>query len=166
MAEKGLADDPSNNNFRESVELLKSEMIGFEKRHGARESIEDAIVRKRRARYEDMLTDDCYNYDAWFDLARLEEAEGNIVNAREVYERAIVNSPPLLEKRFWRRYIYLWISYAAFEELQAKEPERAQDVYRSCLEVIPHTHFTFGKIWLMAAHLEVCNFTSNGIVTC
>jgi crooked neck len=39
---------------------------------------------------------------------------------REVYERAIANIPPATEKKFWRRYIYLWINYALFEELQAK----------------------------------------------
>ena len=39
---------------------------------------------------------------------------------RDAYERAIANVPPLAEKRSWRRYIYLWINYAIFEELQAK----------------------------------------------
>ena len=34
----------------------------------------------------------------------------------DVYERAIANVPPVLEKRFWRRYVYLWIYYALFEE--------------------------------------------------
>ena len=34
----------------------------------------------------------------------------------DVYERAIANVPPVLEKRFWRRYVYLFIYYALFEE--------------------------------------------------
>ena len=32
-----------------------------------------------------------------------------------MYERAIANVPPSGEKRYWRRYIYLWINYALFE---------------------------------------------------
>jgi hypothetical protein len=54
--------------------------------------------------------------------------------------------PPLQEKRFWRRYIYLWINYAIFEELQAKDMERTREVYRQMLKVVntaaaaPHTH--------------------------
>eukprot|EP00961_Rhodomonas_salina_P114795 1544342-Rhodomonas_salina.2 len=28
-------------------------------------------------------------------------------------------------------------------------------VYKECLKMIPHKHFTFAKIWVMAAHLEV-----------
>ncbi|KAG5617144.1 hypothetical protein H5410_016968 [Solanum commersonii] len=35
---------------------------------------------------------------------------------REVYERAIANVPPAEEKRYSQRYIYLWISYALYEE--------------------------------------------------
>ena len=38
----------------------------------------------------------------------------------QVYERAIANIPPAPEKRYWQRYIYLWINYALFEELEAK----------------------------------------------
>lgn len=39
---------------------------------------------------------------------------------REVYERAIANIPPIQEKRHWKRYIYLWINYALYEELEVK----------------------------------------------
>lgn len=44
----------------------------------------------------------------------------------QVYERAIANVPPVLEKRYWRRYIYLWINYALFEELQAEDAQRTR----------------------------------------
>ena len=48
------------------------------------------------------------------------EADGSIDATREVYERAIANVPPIQEKIYWRRYIYLWIYYALYEELLAK----------------------------------------------
>ena len=60
------------------------------------------------------------NYDAWFDYLRLMESEAEPDAVREVYERAIANVPPAEEKRLWRRYIYLWINYALYEELIAK----------------------------------------------
>jgi crooked neck len=66
-----------------------------------------------------------YNYDAWFDFVRLAESEGNLQVIRDVYERAIANVPLEQEKRYWRRYIYLWIYYAVFEELIAKVWVRA-----------------------------------------
>jgi len=39
---------------------------------------------------------------------------------REVYERAVAQVPPGDEKRFWRRYIFLWLDYALFEEIETK----------------------------------------------
>ena len=61
-----------------------------------------------------------HNYDAWFDYLRLSEDGGDLETTREVYERAISNIPLVKEKRHWRRYIYLWINYALYEELEAK----------------------------------------------
>ena len=65
---------------------------------------------------------------------------------REVYERAVSNLPPANEKRYWQRYIFLWIKYAVFEELQAEDMERTREVYRTCLKIIPHSIFTFAKV--------------------
>lgn len=64
----------------------------------------------------------------------------------QVYERAIANIPPAPEKRYWQRYIYLWINYALFEELEAQDTDRTREVYRACLKLIPHKAFTFAKV--------------------
>jgi tetratricopeptide (TPR) repeat protein len=72
-----------------------------------------------------------------------------------VYERAIANVPPAEEKRYWQRYIYLWINYALYEELDAQDIERTREVYKECLRLIPHKKFTFAKMWLMAAQFEI-----------
>ena len=64
----------------------------------------------------------------------------------QVYERAIANIPPAPEKRYWQRYIYLWINYALFEELEAQDMDRTREVYRACLKLIPHKAFTFAKV--------------------
>ena len=54
--------------------------------------------------------------------------------------------PPAQEKRYWQRYIYLWINYALWEELEADEPQRTREVYRAALKTIPHSQFTFAKV--------------------
>lgn len=95
------------------------------------------------------------NYDAWFDLLRLAENDGNKDTIRETYERAIANVPPSQEKRHWRRYIYLWINYALFEELEGADVDRCRQVYTACLDLLPHRKFTFAKVWLMFAKFEV-----------
>uniref|UniRef100_A0A0D9WQS8 Pre-mRNA-splicing factor Syf1/CRNKL1-like C-terminal HAT-repeats domain-containing protein n=1 Tax=Leersia perrieri TaxID=77586 RepID=A0A0D9WQS8_9ORYZ len=137
------------------AEELYRKFLAFEKQFGDREGIEDAIVGKRRFQYEDEVRKNPLNYDSWFDYIRLEESVMNKDRIREVYERAIANVPPAEEKRYWQRYIYLWINYALYEELDGKDMERTREVYRECLKLIPHKKFTFAKWWLMAAQFEI-----------
>ncbi|XP_022737400.1 crooked neck-like protein 1 isoform X2 [Durio zibethinus] len=144
------------------AEDLYRKFVAFEKQYGDKEGIEDAIVGKRRFQYEDEVRKNPLNYDAWFDYIRLEESVGSKGRIREVYERAIANVPPAEEKRYWQRYIYLWINYALYEELDAGDMERTRDVYRECLKLIPHEKFSFAKIWLLAAQFEIRQLNLKG----
>ncbi|KAL5314068.1 hypothetical protein ACEPPN_018492 [Leptodophora sp. 'Broadleaf-Isolate-01'] len=137
-----------------SVALHKA-YTTFEKQFGDREGVEDVILSKRRVQYEEQVKENPKNYDTWFDYARLEETGGDVDRIRDVYERAIAQIPPTQEKRHWRRYIYLWIFYAIWEEMESKDTERVRQIYQECLKLIPHKKFTFAKIWLMKAQFEV-----------
>ncbi|KAI9797627.1 MAG: NineTeen Complex (NTC) component [Piccolia ochrophora] len=137
-----------------SVTLHKS-YTTFEKQYGDREGVEDVILSKRRVQYEEQIKENPKNYDVWFDYARLEETSGDVDRVRDVYERAIAQIPPTQEKRHWRRYIYLWVFYALWEEMDARDVDRARQVYGECLKLVPHKKFTFAKIWLMKAQFEV-----------
>jgi hypothetical protein len=104
----------------------------FEKQFGDRAGIETTVLGKRRIQYEEEISHEPLNYDTWFDYARLEEeayrtavaeetgVEAQEAKVREVYERALAQVPPSTEKRHWRRYIYLFINYALFEEIETK----------------------------------------------
>ncbi|KFQ02303.1 Crooked neck-like 1, partial [Haliaeetus albicilla] len=139
---------------QEAQNLFKNYTI-FEKKFGDRRGIEDIIVSKRRFQYEEEVKANPHNYDAWFDYLRLVESDTDAETVREVYERAIANVPPIQEKRHWKRYIYLWINYALYEELEAKASKRTRQVYQACIELIPHKKFTFAKIWLLYAQFEI-----------
>ncbi|KAK6619687.1 hypothetical protein RUM43_012444 [Polyplax serrata] len=141
-------------------ELYKAYTI-HEKKFGDRTGIEDVIVSKRKFQYEEEVKQNPSNYDAWFDYLRLIESEGNTEVIRDSYERAIANVPPSKEKQYWRRYIYLWINYALYEELEVEDMDRTRQVYRACLELIPHKIFTFSKIWLLYAQFEIRNKNLN-----
>lgn len=78
------------------------------------------------------LKESPFNYDVWFDYLKMLEQEGKEDEVIKVYERAITNVPPSKEKRFWRRYIYFWIYYAVYLELDVDEIEKARDVYKRC----------------------------------
>ncbi|XP_065187063.1 crooked neck-like protein 1 [Sycon ciliatum] len=140
---------------KQEAQDLFNQYSRFEKRFGDRRGVETVVVSKRRFQYEEEVKANPCNYDAWFDLLRLTEEDSDEDAVRETYERAIANIPPSAEKRHWRRYIYLWIFYAMYEELVAEDVDRARQVYKACLGIIPHQQFTFAKIWLMAAELEV-----------
>lgn len=137
----------------------------FEKQHGDRAGVELTVLGKRRIQYEEEVAFDPTNYDAWFSLARLEEdayraekedgEDADPTRVREVYERAVANVPPATEKRFWRRYIYLWLQYAAFEEIDTQDYESTRDVYKAAIKLVPHRQFTFAKLWLAYAYFEI-----------
>ena len=76
------------------------------------------------------------NYDAWFDYLRLMETDGDIETVRDLYERAIANIPPAQEKRLWRRYMYLWINYATYEELEVRVSDLSHHVVGYNLSII------------------------------
>jgi len=128
----------------------------FEKQHGTPETIQDVVLVKRRAGYEAQLAKAPHDYDGWMAYVRLEEMEGQVQDGfdvvRDVYERAIAQVPPSQEKRHWRRYIYIWLYYALFEETVAQDMERAHAIYRTALQLVPHARFTFAKLWLAQAH--------------
>ena len=139
----------------EECAQLSAQSVRFEKQHGDAAAIEDVILRKRRLQYAEALEARPTDYDTWFDLLRLEESAGDEAAVRETYERAIANVPPVAQKRYWRRYIYLWVNYALYEELVAKDAARTRAVWRACLSVIPHGAFTFAKVWHALATFEV-----------
>ncbi|KID86292.1 cell cycle control protein [Metarhizium guizhouense ARSEF 977] len=140
---------------RSKSRLLHKAYTTFEKQFGDKDGVEDVVLSKRRVYYEEQVKENSKNYDAWFDYAGLEESSRDADRIRDVYERAVAQVPPTQEKRHWRRYIYLWIFYAVWEELEGQDMERARQIYSTCLSLIPHKKFTFAKVWLLAAQFEV-----------
>ncbi|KAK5987640.1 Pre-mRNA-splicing factor clf1 [Cladobotryum mycophilum] len=140
---------------RSRSRLLHKAYTTFEKQFGDQDGVEDVVLSKRRVYYEEQVRENPKNYDAWFDYAGLEEASRDADRVRDVYERAIAQVPPTQEKRHWRRYIYLWVFYAVWEELEGQDVERARQIYNTCLGLIPHKKFTFAKVWLLAAQFEI-----------
>ena len=141
---------------RSKSALLHRGYTTFEKQFGDRDGVEDVVLSKRRVYYEEQVKENPKNYDAWFDYAALEESSRDADRVRDVYERAVAQMPPTKEKRHWRRYIYLWIMYAVWEELEGGSgADRVRQIYATCLGIIPHKSFTFAKVWLLAAQFEV-----------
>jgi len=58
---------------KEKAAKLYNKYLDFEKQHGNLEDMEEAIITKRRHQLETEIGKESYNYDLWFDYARLEE---------------------------------------------------------------------------------------------
>ncbi|KAJ1779545.1 NineTeen Complex (NTC) component, partial [Coemansia sp. RSA 1824] len=140
---------------RAQSQSLYNQYTVFEKQFGDTNEVEEVVVRKRRMQYEAMVKRDPRDYDAWIDFAKLEESAGDRDRIRDVYERAVAEHPTTAEKDVWRRYIYIWLFYALYEETQARDVDRARQVYGAALDLIPHERFTFGKLWHQYAWFEI-----------
>ncbi|KAL4471338.1 hypothetical protein ABPG72_011115 [Tetrahymena utriculariae] len=140
---------------KEKSKKLYEEYLSFEKQHGTKDDIDELIFNERRLHYKLLIAENKMNYDAWFDLVNLEIATGNNDRTRDTFEHAVKNVPLAHEKRLWRRYIYLWYNYATFEEIEANDPLKAKEVYERALKLVPHSKFTFSKLWVMYAHFQV-----------
>lgn len=111
-----------------------------------------------QALYDEQVKDHPNNHEIWLKYALLVEAyEYNETLIRKKYKEATSNLPITEDKDSWRTYISIWIAYAFYEELKTKDIERARKVYTACIGIIPHTTFTFSKIWLMYAQFEQRN---------
>jgi len=148
---------------KEYADVLYSKFVSFQKQFGDSHSIEKVVSNKKRFEFENDLKENPHNYDLWIQyLYMIMEFNGtdNLEETRDLFERAVANVPPLKEKRFWKRYIYIWINYAIFEELTAKNITRARQVYHGCLELLRSEEYSapsinFSKIWIMFAHFEI-----------
>ncbi|KAK3716392.1 NineTeen Complex (NTC) component [Vermiconidia calcicola] len=140
---------------RSKSAVLHKHYTTFEKQFGDREGVEDVVLSKRRVMYEEQVKSNPKSYDSWIDYARLEETSQSPDRVRDVYERAIAQIPPSHEKRHWRRYIYLWLFYALYEETSTRDFSRASQIYAEAINLVPHKKFTFAKLWVLKAQFEI-----------
>lgn len=135
------------------IETITNQYIQFEKQHGKRDEMEHLIIKKRRDQYEKSLQTDPFDYNTWFDYIHSMETDYSYKDDHDpiisIYERAIQMIPNSQEKSGWKRYIYIWISYAIFLELDCHDKESARRIYKRCIDIIPHSKFTFSKIWIL-----------------
>eukprot|EP00917_Polyrhabdina_sp_WS-2016_P024647 GHVP01053232.1.p1 GENE.GHVP01053232.1~~GHVP01053232.1.p1 ORF type:complete len:691 (+),score=129.60 GHVP01053232.1:22-2094(+) len=139
---------------------LEEVLVNFERRHGDRDEVTAAVLTKRRKLYEAELQDNPMSYDAWFDLLRLEESiPFNTEKIEESYEKAISHIPLVNEKRFWRRYIFLWLFYAVWSEKTLEKSLEGRmatrKIYQRVADLIPWKLFSFGKLFIAWAEFEI-----------
>lgn len=146
------------------VDDLHRAFTSFEKQQGDRQILDNLLVKKKRLAFNETLAENPFDYDTWYDLLQLEEANSPDDQVRITYERALNNAPPSATKPAWQRYIYIWISYAVWAELSVKSTPSAVEIYSRCISAIPHRHrkFSFGQVWVLYAEAHVRNGNISG----
>ena len=142
---------------RAAVTPLFERYSQFEKQHGDREELETVILAKRRLFYEAQLRANPHSYDVYFDYLQLEQSmpKVNSSSIRALFERGIAAVPKVASKRQWKRYIYLWIYFAVWEELDMAAYERVKALYERLLGLLHPLPFTFAKLWLLYAEFLI-----------
>ncbi|QRG38390.1 hypothetical protein FDK38_002798 [Candidozyma auris] len=129
----------------------------FEKMFGTSSSIDSSVAMKRRIQYEEEVTKNPRDYNAWWEYIKAEE-HSSVETLRDLFRRSISTHPEEKYKSLlWRRYVFLWIKFALWEEFSNRDIERARSIWTDALALIPHARFTFAKIWIMAAEFELRN---------
>lgn len=148
---------------KSSAEGLYNSFVQFEKKHGNPVSLNDVIFDKRVEEYEKILTEDCTDYDNWFEYLKLVKEKNDISYIRNVYERAIASVPQSKNKVFWKKYIYIWIFYAIFEEVIAIDSLRAVNIMKTAIDLTIKYKLAFAKLW---THLVGIYLRQNDISQC
>lgn len=103
---------------------------------------------KWRIQQEQAVRSNPRDYDAWWNLSNIEELE-------EMFKNAVAEKPLQETKSvLWRRYVFLFIRWALWEEYARSNVNAARQIYKDLISTFPTT-FTFAKAWIHAAELEI-----------
>ena len=107
------------------------------------------MLDKRRRHYKGILKENSRNYDIWFDLVLLEESiDHNNETIEETYQQIQKTHPQIDEKKFWKKYIYLNLSYATFLEITKSDLTKAIQVVSDLVALLHEKGIKSKKIWI------------------
>ena len=155
-----LADVP------EKSRKLYDAFVAFTKQTGSRSEIEHLLLEKRRAHYERLLAEEPNDTDVCFNYIRMEEEAGDVERVREVFERSIARVPSKKDKKHWKRYIYVWLFYAQFEESVAKDFDRTRQVYSTAVRICDMMGVHLFKLFKNFAEFEIRQLNIDGLRKC
>ncbi|CCK71294.1 Clf1p KNAG_0G02360 [Huiozyma naganishii CBS 8797] len=140
-------------------QFLKDAKVQHEKKFGDSHSIQTSVTLKRKSRYKQLLLENSRDYRTWWTYLDLIESYFPEELIPE-FERAVsVASQPLQKEVMdveWRSYIFLWLRYLSYVELNLNDTSLCRSLYRRVInDVIPHDKFTSNKLWLMNSEFEI-----------
>ena len=136
---------------------LKEQQVKLEKKFGS-SGVEDAVIEKRKAAYEEELESNHYDYSTWWVYLDLLESKYPR-EVRQAFDKFVDMAQPTNSKTkdmSWKRYVKLCIRYLVYLELTVDDLAATRQLFQRLLDkIIPNKRFTFGKLWIMYAEFEI-----------
>ncbi|CAL9732801.1 pre-mRNA-splicing factor Clf1p [Monosporozyma unispora] len=140
---------------------LTNALLNLDRRYGDDSAINDKILLKRKSNYEKILSEMPRDYDTWWVyLDLIEENFPSELLTSFKRSTSESNKPVIIPKSkidiTWQRYLFLWIRRLTHIELQLNDIDQCRKLYKQLIDdVVPHSKFTYNKIWIMFAHFEI-----------
>ncbi|QPG76176.1 hypothetical protein FOA43_003562 [Brettanomyces nanus] len=140
------------------VRKLQDDYSKFVKKYGSTQDIEDSVLNGRKLKYESKLSSNPEDFETWclyLDLISDPLIHLPPSEIEKKFELAISKRPSSSRKDDWLPYIYVWFRYITWEKSRSEDIELLRSIYRRVIKIIPHKSFTFPKVWIGFAELEV-----------
>lgn len=156
--------DETNNLSQDERIAIYSSFTKFEKLYGDSSTIAVSIATKKKIAFQQTLAQNPYDHDTWWEYINLLLQQPNN-SPKDQFEEAVSKVPHDKYKSIrWKRYIFIWIRYCFWEEFTKKNVEAARKLWQRCVDAIPHSLFTFGKVWIEYAQFELRNNSDNQLL--
>lgn len=133
--------------------------IDFEKQYGTTSALRENLPQKRRLYYESLIDKNPRQYNNWwlyFDLIVSKFPQDSI----SALERLLLDKSKkpisFIKGSDWRQYVTFWLKCLNYIYLSLNESLKAKQLIEYLInEIIPHEKFTFAKVWVLNAQLEL-----------
>lgn len=135
---------------------MKECSVEYHSRFGDVEGIEDSIAQSRILKYEQDLKEDARDYDTWWALLTLTDSEPLTKHRQRFIDSYSIIPLSNTKDSSWRRFIYLPLRHAIYEELQEDpQPDQVRSIYENILKMMKSHGVNFSKVWISYAKFEI-----------
>lgn len=137
----------------------------FKKVYFDQNDVESDLFIQSKLNYEHLLKEYEYDSDLWLKYINICQFNNDLNTVKTLFKKSITYIPNDNSKTIkWKRYIFLWIKYALWEEFTNKDIMAAKKVWDDCLTLLKKKKITFGKIWIHIAQFHLRNDGENGLM--
>ncbi|KAH3679715.1 hypothetical protein WICMUC_000746 [Wickerhamomyces mucosus] len=133
--------------------ILRNDFTIFESQFGDKDGIELSIIANRMKKYETQLVENPRDYDTWW-LYLTTIQDQPIETQRLKFKESYKIQPSSNTKNNWKRYIFLFIRHAIWEEFHG-EVEKVEEIFQNLTNLLKINKLNFSKIWILYSNFAI-----------